>query len=40
MLETRERLGRFGSPAELEVYAELPDTTGEAVSDRLLFLGD
>jgi len=40
VVEARERLGRFGSPAELEVYAELPDTTVEAVRDRLLFLGD
>jgi hypothetical protein len=39
VLEARERLGRFGSPAELEVYAELPDATVEAVRDRLLFLG-
>jgi len=40
VVEARERLGRFGSPAELEVYAELPDATVEAVRDRLLFLGD
>ena len=40
VVEARERLGRFGSPAELEVYAELPDATVEAVRERLLFLGD
>ena len=40
VVEARDRLGRFGSPAELEVYAELPDATVEAVRDRLLFLGD
>jgi hypothetical protein len=39
VIGARERLGRFGSPAELEVYAELPDATVEAVRDRLLFLG-
>jgi hypothetical protein len=38
--EARERLGRFASPAELEVYAELPEATVEALRERLLFLGD
>jgi hypothetical protein len=35
---TRAELGRFSSPAELAVYAELADGTVEAVRDRLLFL--
>jgi hypothetical protein len=39
VVETRDRLGGFSSPAELAVYAELPDATVEAVRDRLLFLG-
>jgi len=39
VVETRDRLGRFTSPAELAVYAELPEATVEAVRDRLLFLG-
>jgi hypothetical protein len=38
--EARVRLGRFSSPAELAVYAELPDASVEAVRGRLLFLGD
>jgi hypothetical protein len=36
----RAQLGRYSSPAELAVYAELPDAAVEAVRDRLLFLGD
>jgi hypothetical protein len=39
VVEARDRLGRFSSPAELAVYAELPDATVEAVRDRLLVLG-
>jgi helix-hairpin-helix protein len=39
VVETRDRLGRFTNPAELAVYAELPEATVEAVRDRLLFLG-
>jgi hypothetical protein len=39
VVETRDRLGGFSSPAELAVYAELPEATVEAVRDRLLFLG-
>jgi hypothetical protein len=40
VVEARTQLGRYSSPAELAVYAELPDATVEAVRDRLLFLGD
>jgi DNA uptake protein ComE-like DNA-binding protein len=40
VVATRAQLGRFSSPAELAVYAELPDTTVEAARDRLLFLPD
>jgi hypothetical protein len=39
VVETRGQLGAFSGPAELAVYAELPDATVEAVRDRLLFLG-
>ena len=39
VVEARDHLGGFSSPAELAVYAELPDATVEAVRDRLLFLG-
>jgi hypothetical protein len=39
VVEARDHLGGFSSPAELAVYAELPETTVEAVRDRLLFLG-
>jgi hypothetical protein len=39
VVEKRDRLGGFSGPAELAVYAELPDATVEAVRDRLLFLG-
>jgi DNA uptake protein ComE-like DNA-binding protein len=38
VVETREQLGRFSGPAELAVYAELPEATVEALRDRL-FLG-
>ena len=37
VVATRAQLGRFSSPAELAVYAELPDATVEAARDRLLF---
>ena len=40
VVATRAQLGRFSSPAELAVYAELPDATVDAVRDRLLFLRD
>jgi hypothetical protein len=40
VVEARAQLGRYGGPAELAVYAELPDAAVEAVRDRLLFLGD
>lgn len=39
VVETRDRLGRFTNPAELAVYAELPEATVEAVRDRLLLGG-
>jgi hypothetical protein len=39
VVETRDHLCGFSGPAELAVYAELPDATVEAVRDRLLFLG-
>jgi DNA uptake protein ComE-like DNA-binding protein len=39
VVEARTQLGRYSSPAELAIYAELPDATVEAVRDRLLFLG-
>jgi hypothetical protein len=39
VVETRDHLGGFSGPAELAIYAELPDATVEAVRDRLLFLG-
>jgi hypothetical protein len=39
VVEARGHLGGFSSPAELAVYAELPEATVEAVRDRLLFLG-
>jgi len=39
VVEARDHLGGFSSPAELAVYAELPEATVEAVRDRLLFLG-
>lgn len=39
VVEARDHLGGFSSPAELAVYAELPEATVEAIRDRLLFLG-
>jgi hypothetical protein len=39
VMEARDHLGGFSSPAEFAVYAELPEATVEAVGDRLLFLG-
>jgi hypothetical protein len=39
VVEVRDHLGAFSGPAELAVYAELPEATVEAIRDRLLFLG-
>jgi len=38
VVEARDHLGGFSGPAELAVFAELPEATVEAVRDRLLFL--
>ena len=39
VVEARDHLGGFSGPAELAVYAELPEAAVEAVRDRLLFCG-
>ncbi|HEV8651100.1 MAG TPA: helix-hairpin-helix domain-containing protein [Actinomycetes bacterium] len=37
VVEVRERLGGFGSAAELGAFAEIPDATIDVVRERLLF---
>ena len=39
VVDARERLGGFTSPAELAAFTELPEATVAALGDRLLFLG-